>query len=91
VAGTKRKSGGPVAVASKRVRSDPTSSTPTYMNQGDLDDLSRDEFVEQVLKLEKQLKEALTAALEAKEFTLDELKEKSSKASQIVAVLRQCA
>jgi hypothetical protein len=84
MAGTKRKSDGPVTVASKRARSDATSSTPTYMNEEDLNDLSRDELVEHILELQQQLKEALAAVPKAKEFTPDELKDKSCKARQML-------
>jgi hypothetical protein len=54
------------------------------MNEEDLNDLSRDELVEYVLGLQEQLKEALTAVPKAKEFTPDELKEKSFKARQML-------
>jgi hypothetical protein len=82
--GTKRKSDGPVTVASKRARSGPTSSTPTYMDEEEITDLSRDELVEHVLGLQQQLKDALAAVPKAKEFTPNELAEKSSKARQML-------
>jgi hypothetical protein len=84
MAGTKRKSDGPVTNTSKRARPHPASSTPTYMNEEDLNDLSGDELVEHVLELQQQLTAALAAVPKAREFTPDELKEKSSKARQMV-------
>jgi hypothetical protein len=84
MAGTKHKSDALVADASKRARSHPASPTSTYLNEEDLNDLSRDELVEHVLELQQQLTAALAAVPQAKEFTPDELKEKSSKARQMV-------
>jgi hypothetical protein len=75
---TKRKSDAPVAVASKRVRSQPTTSVA--MSEEALNELSKDELVQHVLGLQQQLQTTIAAVPKATEYTPDELKEQVFKA-----------
>jgi hypothetical protein len=74
---TKRKSDAPVAVAAKRVRSHPTSEEA-------LNELSKDELVQHVLELQEQLQTTIATVPKATEYTANELKEKASKARQML-------
>jgi hypothetical protein len=67
MASTKRKSDAPVAVASKRVRSHPTSSEA--MSEEALNELAKDELVQHVLGLQQQLQMTIAAVPKATEYT----------------------